>query len=1243
MDKWKKIKILGCKASNQILIFSIQFLKRIHLNVIEKFGTPFIDNPDKYESLIPNDKADTDNQYSKMLQVALETPKNNNIAITGTYGSGKSSFLRTFEKKNKEWDYLHISLATFEDIESKDNDNSKNKTTSQQDGQEEDKNKALVSKNDNLNQLLEKSILQQIFYKEKDKTIPFSRFKRISNIKKSSLILHSFLIGVLFLYSFAIFLPGKVDQFFMCNVKEQILEYPFISWIMFFVLVFYFYKIFQFFMKLQVSKFNIKSGEIEVNNKDKTSILNEHLDEILYFFEATSYNVVVIEDLDRFGNTEIFIKLRELNTLINNSKDINRRVVFVYAIRDDMFKDKDRTKFFDFIIPIIPYINFSSSFEKIKEKFKSEDIDEEFLRNISLRIDDMRLLINIANEYKIYKHKIGSKKLNQERLLAMIIYKNFYPSDFAKLHVNEGNVYYIINQRTNFINEELEKNKTLQHAKNKEISELENKISLEKQKSIDELKMVYILKIFEKVGNNHFYNTSNNQYTLSNVKQIIQDDNFENIKQLGFKSSSYSSIIPFNQIEKEISELTYEQREKLLIEHPNEQLEQLKKDLQSLEENANKIKKYKISQIAKIESSTIFEKIEKENLLKFLIRDEFIREDYYDYISYFFPGSLTLNDRDFVLSVKDDKPLEFEYLLTNIDQVIKNLKAKEFESKAILNFNLLDYMLKENIKGEKFDNFTSNLSDGSDVSKKFILSFLLITQEQDKFTKIVVEKFKNLWFHIFKESHLTFEKQKEYFQIFLEALDKTTLTSLNIDNSIKAFIEENSYLPKYGASNDKFEFLILELQIKYKKFNNNNNDFKNVALVVDFIFKNDLYELNQEMIKHYIGRFTLSDTMKNKLLVSNYTAINEFDTATKNLLEYIHNNINMYVENVLIRIPENTQESEAMIVELLNNEDLELKNKKAIIKKEETKISDISTIPNELWLYVLQESKLIASWDNLLHYYNHKDELDDVFIAFLNQSDNYKELAKFKINNEAVFGKELLQKFSRLLLKENKLTDEAYGYLIKSIFWKFADLNMDLLSSEKIEIILNHKKISLNTTTLQSLKKNCPEKQIILIESFKDEFLEKYKELSLDANNYIQILKTDKFTDDEKISIIKTIDFTLLESEELVHKIIAFYINVDDKISEDLFDKLFETSDRDNALKILTKQIPELDEDKISSYLNQFEGQYAELTEISTKSLKMPNNDINQKLLIALELKRYIPSKNILDKEIKVNRKRKRK
>lgn len=55
----------------------------------------------------------------------------------------------------------------------------------------------------------------------------------------------------------------------------------------------------------KLNKLNLKDGVIEI--KEETSIFNNHLDEILYFFQVTKYNVVIIEDLDRFGSPDIFL------------------------------------------------------------------------------------------------------------------------------------------------------------------------------------------------------------------------------------------------------------------------------------------------------------------------------------------------------------------------------------------------------------------------------------------------------------------------------------------------------------------------------------------------------------------------------------------------------------------------------------------------------------------------------------------------------------------------------------------------------------------------------------------------------------------------------------------------------------------------------------------------------------------------------------------------------------------------
>ncbi|MCQ1056422.1 hypothetical protein NNO95_19490, partial [Acinetobacter baumannii] len=111
-----------------------------------------------------------------------------------------------------------------------------------------------------------------------------------------------------------------------------------------------------------------------------------------------------------------------------------------------MFKDKDRSKFFDFIIPVIPVINPTNAYDLIREKYINEekdsqlhkDIEDVFLHQVSLFFDDMRLVTNIFNEFKLYVKKLQNPNLNKNKLLALIIYKNYYPSEFANLHSNNG-------------------------------------------------------------------------------------------------------------------------------------------------------------------------------------------------------------------------------------------------------------------------------------------------------------------------------------------------------------------------------------------------------------------------------------------------------------------------------------------------------------------------------------------------------------------------------------------------------------------------------------------------------------------------------------------------------------------------------------------------------------------------------------------------------------------------------------
>lgn len=107
-------------------------------------------------------------------------------------------------------------------------------------------------------------------------------------------------------------------------------------------------------------------------------------------------------------------------------------------------------------------------------------------------IQDMRILTNIVNEYKQYRDKLceaNNYRLNKTKLLGMIVYKNYYPQDFASLHRREGKVYKCISSKPKFIPLAL---KTIEKSE-EELSKEEQIFNQDKNLSKTDLRRLFCL------------------------------------------------------------------------------------------------------------------------------------------------------------------------------------------------------------------------------------------------------------------------------------------------------------------------------------------------------------------------------------------------------------------------------------------------------------------------------------------------------------------------------------------------------------------------------------------------------------------------------------------------------------------------------------------------------------------------------------------------------------------------------
>lgn len=149
-------------------------------------------------------------EYVSILKSAIDDEEVRNVALSGTYGAGKSSIIKTFERNNPKYKCLNLSLAAFaEEFQSLQKDsNSGNKTQRNKANGEE---QSFVNQDVVQMEQLEFSLVQQFFYHVKASGIPDSRFGRIRRWNRREKVIWS--IAILFFF-ISLFYVVDSNKFF---------------------------------------------------------------------------------------------------------------------------------------------------------------------------------------------------------------------------------------------------------------------------------------------------------------------------------------------------------------------------------------------------------------------------------------------------------------------------------------------------------------------------------------------------------------------------------------------------------------------------------------------------------------------------------------------------------------------------------------------------------------------------------------------------------------------------------------------------------------------------------------------------------------------------------------------------------------------------------------------------------------------------------------------------------------------
>lgn len=914
-------------------------------------------------------------------------------------------------------------------------------------------------------------------------------------------------------------------------------------------------------IKIQINKGIVKrlgtdKLEIEIFEKSDDSYFDKYLNEVLYLFDRSKADVIVFEDMDRYNVNRIFERLREVNTLINikrceqaesklirkcihlikniiqkittvleikplkwvhnkvapfikkpnakmksqrykESKNLYKPLRFFYLLKDDIFISKDRTKFFDYIIPIIPVVDSSNSYEQflkiLKEGNLLDKFDQSFLQSLSLYVDDMRILKNIYNEFVVYIHRLNTTDLDWNRMMAMIAYKNLFPRDFSDLQLTKGFVFALLfKQKPRLIDEALETAKERRQDISDRI-DWAKKETLTSQQELDDAYTAKNNRLPRNPYNNRTLTEESQknkiQYDaeLSRRKQAVQDNLDGNLPKLE------SELV---EIEHDIV-LTKTKSLKDLITRENI-------DIVFAVSHTNEIGK--VNEFKEIKGSDYFA------LLKFLIFRGYFDETYSDYMTYFYEDSISANDKTFLRRVTDRRGAAYTYTLKEPKKIIESpvLRDVEFEQEEILNFDLLECLLL-NDSVIKYATYLKTFISQVRVTRNFdfISKFYDTCKSRKQFVIRINEQWSGFFSLALQCKTMPSDQIRQYSIDTLYFSDEEVITAVNIENCLSEFISNNPYY--LAIEQPEINRLVSGFTLIGVSFTGIDYD-KSYKALFDEVYQYSLYTLNFDnislMLRKEYGIENDSD-----IIHKNYTLVNSRPDSP--LAGYISENMLVYTEIILINCNDNISDDEEVAISLLNNADVELETKKRYIKLLSTVIADITQVAEQdLWTTMINQGIVVFSVRNFTNYFQ-KHGIDTILTEFINDAPSEVDFTPTAEN----FGQETAEGLFDCVAICNDIATDKYRKILVDLGYYFDNFSAHNIADDKFEALIVEEVLKMDTECLEFVREKYVKHLYVFVQHNLDEYLALQTTELFRLDEALQII-TWNIDDDRKVRLL---------------------------------------------------------------------------------------------------------------------------
>ena len=443
-------------------------------------------------------------------------------------------------------------------------------------------------------------------------------------------------------------------------------------------------------------------------------------------------------------------------------------------------------------------------------------------------------------------------------------------------------------------------------------------------------------------------------------------------------------------------------------------------------------------------------------MMNVFIRRGYFDEDYYDYISYFYEGMVSLADRELLLSMKIEEGRPYEYHIDKIENFVKELKDYMFESDAILNIDLLDYLASNGIYNEMFEHVMIRL-ECDNAPLQFLSQYYSEGKQQREVFKHFIE-YANSWNYIINWRNDT---EKE--------------------NLIEAYLKFCQELgqEQQGWVNGNFKFLVehcdditLDQSLKLASTSCFVNLCDGSDDLLDYVIEHNCYEISLENML-LITRHLYKDDKTISAGNLNFTRIKA--TGNESFVGYVRENISTAIQCFK---DENKDESSETLMFLLTNEYIASDVKVKYLTGQHNHIDSFAGIEDKEMYDIAVESKIILpTWENVSCYYDYRNGINEWLKSYINHYATKLSNAAYPndLSNKeglfvSLFGSELLE-------------IDNYRKLLRSFSGSFSDIDkLKNVGQDRLLILAENGRISCNADAFASLLVNISKNESLKLE-----------------------------------------------------------------------------------------------------------------------------------------------------------------